>query len=369
MHKQDTKEQITRRAGVIGICVNIFLCSIKLFIGYITNSIAILSDGFNNLTDIVNALFVYLGYRISNRHEDSSHPFGYGRLEYMLSQAIAFMIMIVGITLCKTSIDRLLHPQKITLNTYVLLMMCFSLVVKLSLAHYYGSKYRQTSIELLKAQKIDSLADSASIFIIILGIVLTPFTDFPVDSFIGIIVSILIIYSGIRIFMDMSSILLGRSTDSELYEKISAYMTSQKNVLGFHDLIIHSYGANKLFGTCDVELDGRMSLIESHTIIDTIEDEILGQYGVQMTIHADPVMEDAKEDGFEKALVERLKEVDERINYHDYHYNENVREYHLDIELPYDMKDREEEMKDIITAVFRKYHKNRKINIKIDHIA
>ena len=356
------KNKISKRAGIIGIVVNICLCSLKLFLGFITNSIALITDGFNNLTDIANAILVFVGYHLANKPADKKHPYGHGRIEYMLSQAISIMIIIVGFTLLKTSIDRLLNPQDIIRNNYVLIVLIISLIVKLALANYYNKLYLETSLEPLYAQKIDSLADSASITVIIIGYIIIPFTKLPIDSIIGVIVSLLIIYSGINIFIQMTSILLGRPTDEELDDKIIELISKHKDVLGVHDLLIHSYGSDRIYATADVELPDSLSLVDAHNIIDKLEQDIFEQYNVEATLHIDPVVDNSKMKKYQDMIQKSLDELESNLKYHDFHYNSSTKQYYVDVEVPSDCQIDDQEICDSISSLFKKEN----IVIKID---
>lgn len=355
------KEKISRKAGLIGIIVNICLCAVKLFLGFMTNSIALITDGFNNMTDISNAILVYIGYHFASKPADRKHPFGHGRIEYMLSQAIAVMIFVVGLTLFRTSFDRLIHPEQIIRNDLVLIVMLLSLIIKLILSYYYDRRYRETSMEPLKAQKIDSLADSASIAVIIIGYIITPFTSLPVDSLIGMIVSLLIIFSAFRIFMDMSSILLGHPIDENISRQIEAMILENSNVLGIHDLLIHSYGSNRIYGTADVELPGDLSLVEAHDIIDKIEEDIYEKYRVEMTLHGDPVSADHNIKALSELLDRKLKDLDPELHFHDLQYNRYSRLYHVDVEIPENCNISLDNIETVANDIF-----DNKINIKFE---
>ena len=201
------RDRISRISGIVGILVNVFLCTMKLIIGRIVNSISILSDGFNNLSDVFNALMVFIGYRLTDKPADREHPYGHGRFEYMMSQFISLMVMYVGMSLLRSSIERLIRPEEVVMNGIAVIVLGVSLLIKLGLAFWYERMYRRTSLSPLKAQKADSLADVAGTGVILAGYLLGPVLSIPVDSIIGIAVSLIIVLSGMRIFLQMTSIL------------------------------------------------------------------------------------------------------------------------------------------------------------------
>lgn len=359
------KERISKRAGILGIAVNLCLCILKLFLGYLTNSIAIISDGFNNLSDIGNAILIFVGYRLASKPADKQHPYGHGRLEYMLSQAIAIMVMLVGISLLRVSAERLIHPEKVISNGWALFALIFSLAVKIMLSAYYNSLYRKTAMEPFKAQKVDSLADSAGITVIIIGYLIAPITDLPVDSVIGIAVSLLIVYGGFKIFRDNTSILLGQPLDDDMVSSIAEIISQHPEVQGVHDLRLHSYGQDNVFGSGDVELNSSLSLMEAHNILDMLEQQIYEQFQIQMTLHADPVVRNEKTKKYCNLLDEALKSLDPDLGYHDFHYNESLRRYLVDIDLPFQSKLTEQQVKEHIEAYFREKKSSIKLEIRI----
>ena len=333
------------KVSIIGIIVNTVLCVIKLIVGYYSNSIAIIGDGYNNLSDIGNAILIFIAYKIANKPADKEHPYGHGRMEYMLSQGISLMVMIIGISLLKDSISRIINPQEVLNDPRILYILIFSLLVKLSLAYYYHHLYKKTNMSSLHAQTSDSLADSASNVVILLGYFFHSKVPY-LDSIIGVIVSLIIIYTGFGIFKDMTSILLGESLSEDLYKNIEDIIKSHKDVKGYHDLKLHSYGLNKIYGTCDIELDGNISFIRAHEIMDTIENQIGKKYQIDITLHGDPVYENKK---FNK-YIDKIKDIlnTYELSYHDFHYNKELDKYYLEVQVPYSTDIDEKKIKKLL---------------------
>ena len=336
---------ISTKVSIIGIIVNTVLCVVKLILGYYSNSIAIIGDGYNNLSDIGNAILIFIAYRIANKPADKQHPYGHGRMEYMLSQAISLMVMIIGISLLKDSIQRIINPQVVLDDPRIIYVLIFSLLVKLSLAYYYHYLYKQTGMSSLNAQTSDSLADSASNVVILLGYLFNSKIPY-LDSIIGLIVSLIIIYTGFNIFKDMTSLLLGESLPDDLYKNIEDIIKNHKDVLGYHDLKLHSYGINKIYGTCDIELDGNLSFIRAHEITDTLENQIGKKYQIDITLHSDPLYKDKKIEKY----ISKIKDIlnDNGLSFHDFHYNKELNKYYLEVQIPYSSNVDEKEIKESI---------------------
>ena len=359
---REERDRISRISGITGIVVNVFLCTMKLIIGKTVNSISILSDGFNNLTDVFNALIVFLGYRFTEKPADREHPYGHGRFEYMMSQFISVMVMYVGISLLRTSISRLKDPMDALMNRYAIIVLCVSLAVKFGLGLWYDRMYRKSSLSPLKAQKADSLGDAAGTAVILVGYLLDEATALPVDAIFGIIVSLVIVLGGVRLFLQMTSILLGQPADEKLYEKIEEILKDSKEISGHHDLRLHAYGPGNVYGSCDVEVDGERTLFETHDFLDVIEKRILEETGVQITLHPDPIGKSRKLREYRKSINDVLKGYDERISYHDLQYNMKSDSYSLDVVIPYDLKVDEEEVCGKIREIFREDE----VEIKVD---
>lgn len=358
-------KKISLKIAVIGIITNSLLCILKLIVGYFSRSIAILSDGFDNLADVGNSLLIFIAYRIAAKPADKDHPYGHGRMENMLSQGISLMIMFVGVTLLAASAQRILHPQTLLQDSRIIILIVISILIKMALAWYYSRIYNSTKLISIKAQVSDSLSDIARNLVIVIGYFITLYTGINLDGYIGIAVSILIIYNGFRLFSETSSILLGRSGDAQLTEEISTILKENKQIMGVHDLRIHSYGLNTNYASADVEVNGRMSFIKVHDLLDTLEEEVKEKTGVIITLHGDPVSDDQDIRQLRK-IIKKTTDLYDGFSYHDLHYNKNLACYHVDISIPYSYDLKKNDIIAEITRQVREYNKDIRIQINID---
>ena len=362
MTQKEDRNRISKISGIVGIGINVLLCTLKLIVGKKVNSISILSDGFNNLSDVFNALMIFVGYRLTGKPADREHPYGHGRFEYMMSQFIAVMVMYVGISLLRSCVERLINPETVLMDRYAVVVLGVSLFVKLGLAFWYDRMYRKSNLTPLQAQKADSLSDVAGTGVILAGYLMGSLTSLPVDSIIGIVVSIIIILGGSRIFLRMTSILLGQPANEELYRSIEEILKQDKEIRGYHDLRLHSYGSGNVYGSCDVEVNGDDSLFEIHDFLDVIEKRIFENTGVQMTLHPDPIGTSRKIKEYGRIISDTLKKHDERISYHDLHYNGMSDRYAVDVAIPYDVKVDEK----VLCEEIKKNLRDDEIEIKVD---
>lgn len=360
------KENISRKASIAGIGVNIVLCTVKLISGLLTNSIAILSDGFNNLTDIGNAILIFVGYRLASKPADREHPYGHGRIEYMLSQGIATVIIVVGFSLLKSSVSRLITPKTVDFSLAAVVILALSLAAKAGLAIYYNKLYKVSGLVPLKAQTADSLSDAASTAVIIIGYLLTPLVSPYLDAVLGLILSAVIIYNGARIFLEMTSVLTGTSGSQKTFEEVEKILSDYPDIRGIHDLRIHSYGPDILYGSADIDLDADLTLSQAHDILDAMETDVARKTGIKLTLHADPFTDDYQLSQLKQKLSAVLKQYDSEMDFHDFHYNRMLNRYIVDIEIPFGRRADKEEISSMIRKALCEDGKQLEIEIRFD---
>ena len=283
------REQYGTLCSIISIGCNIVLVIFKLTMGVITNSIAIQADGLNNLSDVGSNLASLFGFKLANKHPDSEHPYGHGRMEYVAGLIIAFLILLVGFQALKDSILKIIAPQKVTFTVVAVIILVVSILIKLWMASFnrYASK-KINSATLLAASQ-DSLNDVLATTATLCSLILSLYTDLPVDGIMGTIVSIIVLKAGIEIFKDTVNPLLGMAPDKELIKDIEQYILSFPEALGIHDLMMHDYGPGRRFLSLHVEVDRNDDIMAAHDAIDVIERAVLEKYHILTTIHMDPV--------------------------------------------------------------------------------
>jgi len=296
---QDTDSPVTREAygilgGVIGILCNILLFGIKLSIGIMMNSIAIMSDAFNNLSDIGSSLISIIGAKLSARVADHEHPFGHGRFEYIASLIISFIIMLVGIELLKSSIDKILHPEIINFNGVMIFILIISVFIKIWMFSYNTYIGNQINSSVNKATASDSLNDVIATSSVILTTIIGKYFDLPLDGYAGVIVSGLIMMTGFNISKETVNILLGMSPSDEVVNKIHEIIGENSLIVGFHDLKVHDYGPGRIIASIHTELSDKTNIVLAHNVIDHLEKRILKELGIDIVIHVDPIGEGQK---------------------------------------------------------------------------
>ena len=285
----EVREKYGVLGGICGIICNGVLFVIKLVIGIMSKSIAIISDAFNNLSDMGSSVVSIVGARISARKPDSDHPYGHGRAEYISSLIISILIILVGYELFRSSVKGLFNPKQIIIGPVALIFLILSVLLKLwmwSANRYMG---RKINSGLLMATAKDSLNDALATGVVIISALVSPYTSIPLDSIVGIIVSGFIFYAGYNIARETTDKLLGQSVEEKLSCEIKELLMSDNNILGMHGLMVHDYGEGRKIASVHAEVPEDMSLIDAHNIIDETEKKILNELNVDIVIHIDPV--------------------------------------------------------------------------------
>jgi len=285
---RDVRESYGVLAGVLGIICNVFLFGLKLALGFITNSIAVTSDAFNNLSDTGTSVVAILGAKLSNRPPDDEHPYGHGRLEYIASLVVSFIILVFGLNLLKSSFDKILNRQEAQFSTLSLAILAASILVKVWMFSYNSYVARTISSGINKAAASDSLNDIVATSAVVAGSVLGRYTTFPVDGVLGLVISGLIMYTGYGAAKEAVDSLLGMLHDPEIAAKISAIILQGSEIEGAHDLKIHDYGPGRTAASIHVEVANDVGIVEIHTEIDRLERRIHDELGVNIVIHMDP---------------------------------------------------------------------------------
>ncbi len=298
--------------GIIGILINVLLFIIKLSVGLLVSSIAIMADAFNNLSDAASSLITILGFKLSNKPADREHPFGHGRIEYLSALIVAFMVMLVGVQFIKSSFERIIDPSPVTFELIPFVLLFVSIFLKVWLSKFnkfIGDKINSAA---LKASSIDALGDVFTSTCVAISFLAANFTSFPIDGYIGMVVALFVVYSGFSLVKDTISPLLGEAPDPELVNSIKEMVLSYDSIFGTHDLIIHNYGPGKCMASIHAEIPSDISVVTIHEIVDKAEREISKALKIYLVIHIDPICI------IEGEVKETYEEVLSLIKSHDY---------------------------------------------------
>lgn len=306
-------------ASVVGIFCNVLLFSVKLTIGLILSSLAVTADAFNNLSDAASSIISFIGVKMAGKPADAEHPFGHGRIEYIAALIVSFLVIEVGFTFFKSSISKILHPEEISFDLVPFVILILSILVKLWMAFFNNKLGKRIDSKVMLATAADSLGDVITTSATVLSIIICHFTSINVDAIAGLIVSAIVIWSGISIAKDTLEPLIGERVPTELYQKITDIVESYDGIVGTHDLIVHNYGPNRSMATIHAEVPNDINIDVSHEIIDKIERDVKKDLNILLVIHMDPVeMRDEEVLSLREKTSRIVHALDPELNFHDF---------------------------------------------------
>lgn len=335
----DVRSAVGKLAGRVGILCNTLLFIGKLIAGIVSGSVAIIADALNNLSDASSSIVTLVGFRLAEKPADEDHPYGHARYEYLAGLAVAAIIIIIGVELAKTSVNKTIHPSAVSFTLLTAIILLLSMTVKLWMMRFNQTLGEAIHSTTLKATAIDSRNDVLATGAVLLAAILQHLTTWQIDGFVGLAVAIFILYSGVQLALETISPLLGESTSPELRNLIVDYISSDPRVLGYHDLMVHDYGPNNRFATLHVEMDQRIDPLLCHSIIDDLERECLKSHGIHLVIHHDPlVVDDPDLNRMHKSVEQILRQISPELKTHDFRMCKTPTHTNLifDISLPAD---------------------------------
>lgn len=363
---------IGRLAGFTGIICNLLLFLGKLTVGWLANSVSIIADAINNLSDASSSVVTLLGFKMAQQPADAEHPYGHARYEYLSGLVVAALILIIGFDLAKSSFQKILHPEAVEFSAATFVVLVLSIAVKLWMAGFFRSLGNRIHSTTLQATSVDSRNDVVASTAVLLGCAVGYFFHVNIDGIIGLAVAVFILYSGVDIARETISPLLGKQADPELIDRITQLVLSHEKILGIHDLLVHDYGPGQCFATVHAELSAEEDPLECHDIIDDIERDALEQMNVHLVIHYDPVvLNDEEWNTMREIMDEIIVKVDPKLSMHDFRVVRSSKKTKLmfDLAVPYSMRSRHREIKAQIDALLAERGKDYKTVISFDETA
>ena len=313
------RESFGQFVGVVGICTNILLSCVKLIIGLMSGAISIIADAFNNLSDAGTSAIMLFGFRIAAKPADAEHPFGHGRAEYLAGLFIAAAMILVGAKLFYSSVEKIITPEDLNADKITLLVLSLTVAAKFFLGLFYRYAAKKINSAAIDAAALDSFTDCLATGVVIISIVTWINFGINIDGGAGIFISAFILRGGFSSLKEILNPLLGDRPNPELINGIKKTVESVPEVLGVHDLIIHSYGAKRIFVTMHVEMPATLELLTAHEITDKLERKLQSTFQISVTLHIDPVIQGDKAFDEHRELAEKiLAELGEDLSLHDF---------------------------------------------------
>ena len=305
--------------GLTGIGLNVLLFIGKFLAGTISGSIAITADAFNNLSDAGSSVITLLGFRLAGRKPDPEHPFGHGRIEYISGLIVSGLILLMGAELAKTSFDKILHPAAVDFSVIAMVILAVSILVKLYMSLYNRRIGKKIHSAAMAATAADSISDAISTSAVLAAMLVAKFSGLMIDGYVGMIVAVLILISGVKAAKETIAPLLGQAPETEFVQQIERIVMSHPPICGIHDLVVHDYGPGRVMISLHAEVPAGGDMLELHDVIDNAEIALRRELNCEAVIHMDPIVTD---DGITSELrakvSELVKTIDERITIHDF---------------------------------------------------
>lgn len=306
-------------SSMVGIVCNLFLFLMKIVLGIAIHSISVMADAFNNLSDAASSIIGFVGVKMAEKPADEDHPFGHGRIEYISAFIVAFLVIQVGFSLFQTSIGKIRNPEEMTFQLYSVLFLLMSVGVKLWLCLFNRKLGQRIQSTVMLATSADSLGDVVTTLSTVISLLILGIFGVNIDGWIGLIVSVAVMWAGFNIAKDTLAPLIGEAIDPAVYKKITDFVESYDGILGSHDLIVHNYGPSKSMASIHAEVANDVPIEKSHEIIDRVERDAAKVLGVFLVIHMDPVEQKNERVAAMKEMVKNIiQEIDSRLSMHDF---------------------------------------------------
>ncbi len=357
-------------AGIVGIICNILLFVGKLTLGFISGSVSIIADAFNNISDAGSSIIALIGFRMASKPNDKEHPLGHGRLEYVTGFIVDMLIIVVGFELLTGSIQKIIDPTLPTFGNVTLIILAASIVVKVWLYFFYGKIAKRINSAPLRASAADSITDSIATTLVLASAIVARFTNLAIDGYVGIIVAAFIIYTGIRAAKETIDLLLGSPPDPEFIEQVYKFAEKYEHVVGIHDVMVHDYGVGRLIVSFHAEVPSDSDINIAHEEVDKMERDMHDTFGCIVTIHLDPVVLNDPEVNELRALCETVAaEIDQSFTIHDFRMTKGDSHVNLifDLLIPVDSKFSPKEAEQRVSERITTLRPDSACVIKVEH--
>lgn len=316
-NKEERRQRVGILSGRVGLVSNLFLFVIKLIAGLMSGSISIVTDAMNNLGDSASSVITLFGFRAASKPADKEHPFGHERSEYISGLIISIIIIYVGLQFLSSSFNQIMHPTPLNTSELVFVLLIVSIVIKVLQGQFYRKMAKEIQSNTLQNSAQDSINDVYITTMVLVSSLVETWTGWQIDGYAGGLLSLFIIYSGIQAIRDSIDDLLGKRPSKVEIRQMKDLLDQYDNIVGYHDLLVHSYGPNQTFATIHIEIDDSWNLTRAHHLIDCIEEDFKHKLGVELVCHLDPI---AIQNEHDTAIYRQVKAIlkDFNLKFHDF---------------------------------------------------
>lgn len=281
--KQNRNNQITS-VSIVGIVANTVIAAFKVVVGLLSNSVAVLLDAVNNLSDALSSVITIIGVKLAGRKPDSKHPFGYGRVEYFSAIIVAGIVFAAGISSMVESVKAIIHPESTSFTWVSVMVIIVAIISKLLLGRYFQIRGKALNSDALVASGVEASYDAVLSASTLLGAAVSMLWDINIDGYIGVLISTFIIKTGIEMLLDPLGKVVGKRVEGELARAIKSKAKEVPGVLGAYDLILHDYGPDKAIGSIHIEVSDTLPSYQIHKICHRVAALIYTEFKAVMTV-------------------------------------------------------------------------------------
>ena len=337
------RDQVIIRTSIIGILANLLLVAFKAFVGIVSNSIAVILDAVNNLSDALSSIITIVGAKLSGKLPDKQHPLGYGRIEYLSAMIVSGIVLYAGITSAVESVKKIIHPEKPDYSTVSLVIIAVAVVVKILLGRYVKAQGKKVNSGSLVASGSDALNDAILSGSVLASAVIFKLTGLSLEPFVGLVISVFIIKSGIEMMKETLDQILGMRADKEVTDRIKAILNEEPHVHGAYDLILHNYGPDRDLASVHIELPDTMTVREVDRLTRKLEAKVYRETGV---ILAGVGLYSYNTGNDEAARIqndvrERVLAHDWAVQFHGFYVDTGARQMQFDVVMSFDIQPKE----------------------------
>lgn len=349
------RNKIIIKTSILGIVVNAVLVAFKAAVGLVTNSIAIILDAVNNLTDALSSVITIVGTKLSNKAPDKKHPYGYGRVEYFTAVIISAIVLFAGFTAGKESIAKIIHPEEAEYSIVSLIIIAFAVAVKFFFGKYVKKVGKKVNSGSLVASGQDAFMDSILSFTTLVAAVISYIWHLNLEGELGIVIAFFIIKSAVEMLKDAAASMLGERADQELVKKLKKRITSFKEIQGVYDLNLHDYGPSKIIASAHIQVRNDMTAEELHVLTREIEYLVFAEFGITLTIGVYAANDRGEFGKIKNALVKILKNYQSVLQLHGFYIDKRSNNVYFDIVVDFAEKDKEKLREEIYQKIKAKY--------------
>ena len=339
--KPEVRTRYGVTAGVFGICSNAVICALKLVVGFLSGSVTVIADAVNNLSDAGSSAVTVAGFKLASRPADREHPYGHARYEYIGALVVAVIILIVGVLLCKSSVEKIVTPEEVSVDVWTYVVLAASIVMKLVQMWLYLDFAKSISSGALKAAAADSRNDVIATGAVLVAAIIMDVAGVNVDAYFGLAVSLFIVVSSFKYILEAANPLIGTRPPEEVVETLKDTVLSYDGVIGMHDLAVHSYGEGRYFAVAHLEVPAKDDIMFAHELADNIERDVRGKLGIQLTLHIDPIdNEDEETLAIKERCMKVVRSFGEGFSLHDFRLVKGMEHTNIlfDVEVPFEHK-------------------------------